>query len=122
MNFIVRILISTLAVMLTTYFMSSVHIDGDHQHQFFTALMVAVVLAFLNAVIKPILTILSLPITFFTLGLFLLVINAAMILLADRLVDGFHVNGFWSALWFSIILAIVNSLLNGLKRKDEERE
>lgn len=122
MNFIVKILISTLAVMLTTYFLSGVHIDGDHQHQFFTALLVAVVLAFLNGVVKPVLTILSLPVTIFTLGLFLLVINAGMILLADKLVDGFHVDGFWSALWFSIILAIVNSILNGLKGREEERE
>lgn len=120
MSFIVKILISTLAVILTAFFLRGVHLDGDHHQQFFTALMVAVVLAFLNAVIKPILTILSLPITVFTLGLFLLVINAAMILLADKLVDGFHVDGFWSALWFSVILAIINSILNGMKGREEE--
>ncbi|MBS1638210.1 MAG: phage holin family protein [Bacteroidetes bacterium] len=111
MNFIIRLLISTAAVMLTALLLPGVQIEGN---SFFTALLVAIVLAFLNAVVKPVLTILSLPITFFTLGLFLLVINAIIILLADKLVDGFHVKGFWSALFFSIILAIINSILDNM--------
>jgi putative membrane protein len=76
--------------------------------------MVAIVLAFLNTIVKPILTLLSLPITFFTLGLFLLAINAFIILFANKLVDGFSVNGFWTALWFSLILSIVSSILDSL--------
>jgi putative membrane protein len=70
--------------------------------------------------VKPVLTLLSLPITFFTLGLFLLVINAIIILFADKLVDGFKVNGFWTALWFSLVLSLVSSLLDLIKGKEKE--
>jgi putative membrane protein len=89
-----------------------------------SAILVAVVLSFLNQIVKPILTILTIPITIFTLGFFLLVINAIIILLADKLVSDFKVNGFWYALLFSLILSVITSILNrwfGVK-KDEERE
>jgi putative membrane protein len=76
--------------------------------------MVALALAFLNAIVKPIFTILTIPITIFTLGFFLLVINAVIIILAERLVSGFHVDGFWWALLFSLILSIVTGILNAL--------
>jgi putative membrane protein len=88
-------------------------------NKFVTALLVAIVLAFLNTIVKPIITILSLPITFFTLGLFLLVINAIIILFADKLVDGFKVDGFWTALWFSLILSLVSGILDLIKGKEE---
>jgi putative membrane protein len=84
--------------------------------------MVASVLSLLNVVIKPILIILTIPITVFTLGLFLLVINAVMILLTTRLVPGFAVDGFWTALFFSIILTFVNSIFHGLATKNENKE
>lgn len=113
MNFLFRILISTAAVLLTGWLLpdSWVHVDG-----IFDALIVAVVLAFLNQVVKPILIILTIPVTFATLGLFLLAINAGIILLADHFIDGFRVGGFWSALGFSIVLSIINSLLGGNKK------
>jgi putative membrane protein len=122
MKFIVKLLVSTFAVMITAYFLSGVTIgnnqfylgDSEELNHFTTALMVAIVLAFLNTIVKPILTLLSLPITFFTLGLFLLAINAFIILFANKLVDGFSVNGFWTALWFSLILSIVSSILDSL--------
>jgi putative membrane protein len=118
MNFILRILISTLAVLVTSYFMSSsVHIDSIQ-----TAVIVAVVLAFLNSALKPIMVFLSLPITIYTLGLFLLVINTLIILLTARLVDGFRVDGFWSAMWFSIVLSVVTSVLDGIRKRDERRD
>ena len=94
--------------------------NSPELNRFSTALLVAVVLAFLNTIVKPILTVLSLPITFFTLGLFLLVINAVIILFADKLVDGFKVDGFWTALWFSLVLALVSSFLNLFNKKDEK--
>ncbi len=128
MNFIVNLLVSSFAVLITAYFLDGVTI-GDNQfysggspelNKFVTAVLVAVVLAFLNTIVKPILTVLSLPITFFTLGLFLLVINAIIILFADKLVDGFKVDGFWTALWFSLVLSLVSSLLNLFNKKDEE--
>ena len=128
MNFIVKLLISTFAVLITAYFLDGVTI-GNNQfytssypelNKFLTALLVSMVLSFLNTIVKPILTILSLPITFFTLGLFLLVINALIILFADKLVDGFRVDGFWTALWFSLVLSLVTSFLELMKGKDEE--
>lgn len=129
MKFIVKLLVSTLAVLITAYFLSGVNI-GNNQfyvgefeqlNHFVTAFLVAVVLAFLNTIVKPILTILSLPITVFTLGLFLLAINAFIILFADKLVDGFKVDGFWTALWFSLILSAVSSILDKIfVTKDSE--
>ena len=130
MNFITRLFISSVAVLITAYFLDGVTI-GNNQfysstypwlNKFITAVLVAVVLAFLNTIVKPILTILSLPITFFTLGLFLLVINALIILFADKLVDGFKVDGFWTALWFSLILSLVSSLLERIKGTDKDDE
>lgn len=105
-----RILISTAAVLLTGWILPDkwVHVDS-----IFSALIVAIVLAFLNQVVKPILIILTIPVTFATLGLFLLAINAGVILVADYFIDGFTVGGFWSALGFSIVLSIINSLLGG---------
>ena len=128
MNFIIKLFISALAVLITAYFLDGVTISNNQFYssnspelnRFSTALLVAVVLAFLNTIVKPILTVLSLPITFFTLGLFLLVINAVIILFADKLVDGFKVDGFWTALWFSLVLALVSSFLNLFNKKDEK--
>lgn len=117
MKFIIQLIISTLAVLITSYLLPGVEIKDNN---FFTALIVAAVLSFLNAVVKPIMIILTIPITFFTLGFFLLVINALIILFAAKLVDGFHVNGFWWALLFSLILSIVTSVLEGIGGKDKE--
>lgn len=120
MQFIIRLIISAIAVMITAYFLGGVTLgnnqfysgSSDEVNRFVTAFLVAIVLAFLNAIVKPILTLLTLPITFFTLGLFLLVINALVIMFAGKLVDGFKVDGFWTALWFSLILSIVNGILD----------
>lgn len=82
----------------------------------------ALVLAFLNTVVKPILTLLTIPITLLTLGFFLLIINAVIIILAGKLVPGFHVDGFLWALVFSLVLSLCTSILNmlfGLNSSDE---
>jgi len=105
MNLILRLLITAGIVMLLAYFLPGVDVSG-----FSAAIIVAVVLALLNAVLKPILIILTIPITIVTLGLFLLVINACIILLADKFIDGFGVSGFWTALLFSILLSISQSI------------
>ncbi|MFO0479816.1 MAG: phage holin family protein [Bacteroidota bacterium] len=86
--------------------------SSEDLNHFTTALLVAIVLSFLNTIIKPILIILSLPITVFTLGFFLLVINSFIILFANKLVVGFSVDGFWTAFWFSLILSFVTSFLD----------
>ena len=81
---------------------------------FTTSIMVAVVLGLLNIFLKPILVLLTLPVTIFTLGLFLLVINAGIILLCANLVDGFAVKSFVSALIFSLVLSISQSIVNSI--------
>ena len=105
MKFLIKILVTGLAVLISSYILPGVNVDG-----MLTAVIVAAVLALLNASVKPLLIILTIPITIFTLGLFLLVINALMILLASKIVPGFTVDGFWYALFFSIVLAIVNGI------------
>lgn len=129
MNFLLKLLVSAVAVMITAWFLDGVSI-GNNQflttgspqiNKFITCLLVAIVLAFLNSIVKPALTLLSLPITFLTLGLFLLAINALIILFADKLVDGFKVDGFWTALWFSLVLSLVSSLLD-LAKGGEKQE
>jgi putative membrane protein len=112
MNFIIRILISALVAYGLTHVLSGIHID-----KFTTALILALVLAVLNAIVKPILVILTLPITLITLGLFLFVINALIIMLGSRLVEGFRVDGFWWALLFSILLSLVTSFLYAAGKK-----
>ena len=112
MNFIMRLLISAIVAFGLGYILPGIHID-----QFFTALILAVVLAILNGILRPILIILTLPITFFTLGLFLFVINAVIILLADRFIDGFKVDGFWWALLFSLLLSFITSVINKQEKK-----
>ena len=112
MNIIVKILISALAVMVAQYVLPGVTVDT-----FMTGIIVAIVLGVLNAVLKPILVILTLPITIVTLGLFLLVINVLIIELAANVLAGFSVDGFWWALIFSVVLSIVSSVFNGFDEK-----
>ena len=115
MNGIVRFLLSGLAVLLTAYLLPGV----DVTHYGF-ALLVAALISVANVLVKPILVLFTIPLTVITLGLFLLVINAIIILLVDALVPGFQVDGFWWALAFSIIMSIFNSMfsdLSGEKRK-----
>lgn len=117
MNWIVRFLLNGLAVVLTAYLLPGVDVTD-----YWTALIVALVLTLANMFVKPVLIILTIPITIVTLGLFLLVINALIILLADYLVDGFFVDGFWWALLFSLILSLFNSLFGDLiKEKKKDR-
>ncbi len=113
MNFILRILLTALAVVILAKFLPGVEVDG-----YLTAIIVAVVLAILNLLVKPILVIFTLPVTILTLGLFLLVINAVIILLADAFVSGFGVDGFFIALLFSLLLSLFQSLLFSLLGKD----
>jgi len=112
MNVFIKIIISSLAVLLTAYLLPGIHVED-----YLVALLAAVVLALLNGFLRPLLVLLTIPFTVFTLGLFLLVINAAMVMLASRFVSGFEVDGFWWALLFSIVLSVVTSIMEGLGRK-----
>ncbi|HEU0137209.1 MAG TPA: phage holin family protein [Flavobacterium sp.] len=112
MNLILRVLLTALLVMLIAHFMPGVSVDS-----FGTSVIVAIVLALLNLFVKPILVLFTLPVTIVTLGLFLLVINAVVILLCDFIVGGFDVSSFWWALLFSIILSVFQSLIFSFSRK-----
>lgn len=106
MHLIFRLVLTALLVLLISYFLPGVHVDG-----FVTALIVSVVLALLNLFVKPILVLFTLPVTIITLGLFLLVINALVIMLCDYIVGGFDVASFITALLFSVILSVFQSVL-----------
>lgn len=115
MKFILRLVLSAIAVVLIAKLLPGVGLDN-----YTTALIVAAVLAILNILVKPILVIFTLPITIVTFGLFLLVINAIIILLADKMIDGFTVASLWTAILFSILLSILQSILYGLLKEDKK--
>jgi len=117
MNFLLRILITAIVAFGLSAVMNGIYIDT-----FWTALVLSIVLAILNALLKPILIILTLPITIFTFGLFLFVINAAIVLLAGKFVHGFRVDGFGWALLFSLLLSILTSILYKDTRREEKDE
>lgn len=110
-SFLIRLFLTALAVILTSYLLPGVHVDN-----FLSALILSLLLALLNVTLRPLLIIITIPVTVLTLGLFLLIINAFLILLADWIMPGFIVEGFWWALLFSLVLAIINSLLRNLTR------
>jgi len=106
MGFIIKVLVTAVAVYFTAYILPGVSINSAK-----TAVIVALVLALLNMFIKPILIILTIPITILTLGLFLLVINILIIKWTASLVSGFSVDGWLWALLFSLIVSVVSSVL-----------
>ena len=116
MNFVLRILITAIVA-----FALSAVLPGIHFHNFWAAVVLSLVLAILNFILKPILIILTLPITILTFGLFLFVINAIIVLVAGDLVSGFRVDGFGWALLFSLLLSLLTSVLYKDTRRDEER-
>ncbi len=111
MNGLIRFLFSGLAVLLTAYLLPGVHVI-----HYGYSLLVAIVISLANIFVKPILIIFTIPITIVTLGLFLLVVNALIILLVETIVPGFSVDGFWWALAFSVILSVFNSLFADLAK------
>ncbi|WP_345168530.1 phage holin family protein [Algibacter aquimarinus] len=115
MKLIIKLLLNAIAVFILAHVLSGVNVDG-----YVTAIIVAVVLSLLNLLVKPILVIFTLPITIVTLGLFLLVINALIILLADKLIDGFSVSTFWWAILFSVLLSILQSALHSLLKESKK--
>jgi len=116
-KFLSKALITSVAVLLAAYLLNGVYIKDT-----LTAVLVAIVLGLLNTFIKPLLILLTLPITIFTLGLFLLVINILIVKWASEIVRGFHVDSWWSALLFSLIVSIVTSLIEGLIKSQQQEE
>ncbi len=108
---LLRLILTTLAILLVTNVYGGIQVDSVT-----TAVIAAVVLGLINMIVRPVIVLLTLPISMLTLGLFLLVINAGMLSLAAWLVNGFEVGGFWDALIASFIISVVVALLNGLIR------
>jgi putative membrane protein len=117
MGFLLKLLVSSLAVFFGAYILHGVYLDG-----FPTAILVAILMGFLNAFLKPILVILTIPITLITFGLFLLVINAVIIMLADYALSGFTVDTFFTAVLFSIIVSVITWILEALANPKPKKE
>lgn len=109
MGIIINLIVNGLAVYITAHVLPGVSVEN-----FLTAVIVSVVLGLVNTFIKPILFILTLPATLLTLGLFTFVINVLMVYLVTTFVPGFHVDSFWSALLFSIVLSLISWFLRSL--------
>jgi len=108
MFFIIRLIIHMAAILIISYlFPKMIWVDG-----LMAALIAAFLLGIVNVIIRPILVFLTLPLTVLTLGLFLLVINGLMLWLVAALVKGFHVNGFWGAVFGSLLISIVSWILS----------
>lgn len=116
MGFLIRVLVVAAVSFGLAHLLGGVHVTD-----FWTAIVFAFVLALLNMFIKPLLILFTLPVTFFTLGLFLFVINALVVLLASKFVDGFTIDSFWWALLFSIILSIITSAIDKREKEDRRR-
>jgi putative membrane protein len=114
MKTFLKLILTALAVVVLANILPGVTVDG-----YGTALIVAVVIAILNMFVRPLLIFFTLPATIVTLGLFLFVINAVIILLADNLVSGFAVSGFFVALIFSVLLSIFRSALFSLLKEEK---
>ena len=115
MNFLLRIFITALAAFGLAHLLTGIHVDT-----FWTALVFALILAVLNVFVKPILILLTLPLTLITLGLFLFVVNALVVLLASRFVRGFSIDNFWWGLVFALLLSLITSVV--FKEMDKEKK
>ena len=115
-KFITKTLITSVAVLIAATLLSGISVPNAQ-----TALLVALVLGLLNTFVKPILVVLTIPITLFTLGLFLLVINIIIVKWVATLVPGFTVYGWWAPLWFSLIVSFFTSIMEGFIKSDDAK-
>lgn len=116
MRLLITWCINAAALFALPYFMQSIHVDN-----FWTALVAALVLGLVNTLIRPILVLLTLPVTLISLGLFILVINGLMFWMVAHLVDGFHVGGFWSAVGGALLYSVISWALSTLILNTNER-
>ncbi len=112
MQMIINWFVSAVAIMIASYLLPGVMVSG-----LIAALVVAIVLGFINVFIKPVLILLTLPINILSLGLFTLVINALLVMLASAIVPGFRVDGFWWAMLFALVLFAVNLMFSIFREK-----
>ena len=109
MGFLLRVVINALAIVLAAHVVPGIRVDS-----FLSALAAGLVLGLVNAVVRPILIFLTLPITLVTLGLFLFVLNGLMVWLVSAIVRGFHVAGFWPAVLGALVISVVSWLVTAL--------
>ncbi len=112
MNPLLYLLTNGLAVYISAYVLPGVHVND-----FFAAVVTAVILGLINMTLKPILLFLTLPINILTLGLFTLILNGFMVIITSNIVPGFAVDSVWSAILFSLVLSLVSSLFNWVKKE-----
>jgi len=117
MKIILKMLLTAIAVVILAELLPGIAVDG-----YTSAIIVAIVLALLRVFVRPLIILFTLPITILTLGLFLFVINALIILLADKLIDGFAVSGFWYALLFSLLLSFFQSILYSFLKEKKQKQ
>ena len=116
MHFLARLVLNGIAIIVAAWLLPGLHVSGP-----FAALIAGVILGFVNAIVRPVLFLLTLPLTLVTLGLFIFVLNALCLGLTAALVPGFDIDGFWWALLGALLISIVSWILNGLlvgKRQD----
>ena len=116
MKLLINWVISALSLYLLSFLFSGIVFDS-----FTAALITSIILGLINAIIKPILIILTLPINIITLGLFSLIINACMLIIASNVSPGFHVDSFATAFFASIVLSVINAILSSMVKKNKER-
>ena len=117
MRFLARLVLNGVAIIIAAWLLPGLHISGT-----FPALVAGVILGFVNALVRPVLFFLTLPLTLITLGLFIFVLNAVCFGLTAWLVPGFSVDGFWWALLGALLVSIVSWILNGLVVGRKERD
>ena len=110
-GFVANLLINTLSIFAVSYVLSGIQVNS-----LTIALILAIVMAVLNVTLKPLLILITIPLTIVTFGLFLLVVNVLVLYAAAALIDGFAIAGFWWALAFSLLVSFVNSILFGLDK------
>ena len=113
MRLILKLLLTAVAVMILAYVLPGIDVAS-----YGSAIWVAIALGLIRVIVKPVMVILTLPITIVTLGLFLLVINALVVMLADYFVGGFNVDNFWYALLFSVLLSFLESIFFSVLEKE----
>ena len=116
MRFLARLVLNGVAIILAAYVLPGLHVDGV-----FAALVAGAILGFVNAIVRPVLFLLTLPLTLVTLGLFIFVLNALCFGLTAWLVPGFSVDGFWWAVLGALLVSMVSWVLNGLVVGPKER-
>jgi len=114
-TFLVRVVVNAIALAVATWLFDGISVSGTDSERFWTMLAVAFIFGFVNAIVTPIVMLLSLPFIILTLGLMIFVVNALMLMLTSWISEqiglDFHVDGFWTAVWGSIVISIVSWLL-----------